>query len=94
MNLANKIFNILSEKDFENLALEIFQYQYKEVKVYQQFCNLLKVNPTNVNSLNKIPFSLIKYLTIIDDHNPFKTAITMVFKADNFISLIKKHLLI
>ena len=91
MNLANKIFNILYEKDFENLALQIFQYQYKEVKVYQQFCNLLKVNPTNVNSLNKIPFLPIQFFKshqIIADNKKHK----VVFSSSGTTgSILSKH---
>ena len=91
MNLANKIFNILSEKDFENLALQIFQYQYKEVKVYQQFCNLLKVNPTNVNSLNKIPFLPIQFFKshqIIADNKKHK----VVFSSSGTTgTILSKH---
>ena len=91
MNLANKIFNILSEKEFENLALEIFQYQYKEVKVYQQFCDLLKINPTNVNSLNKIPFLPIQFFKshqIIADNKKHK----VVFSSSGTTgSILSKH---
>ena len=91
MNLANKIFNILSEKDFENIALQIFQYQYKEVKVYQQFCNLLKVNPTNVKSLNKIPFLPIQFFKshqIIADNKKHK----VVFSSSGTTgSVLSKH---
>lgn len=91
MNLANKIFNILSEKDFENLALQIFQYQYKEVKVYQQFCNLLKVNPTNVKSLNKIPFLPIQFFKshqIIADNKKHK----VVFSSSGTTgTILSKH---
>ena len=50
VNLKNQIFNISSDKSFENLALETFQYQYHQVNVYREFCDLLKVNPSNVKT--------------------------------------------
>lgn len=61
MNFANRIFNITSEKEFSNLAIEIFNYQYQTNKVYQNFCNLLKVNPSAVISIEKIPFLPIEF---------------------------------
>ncbi len=56
MNLKNQIFNISSDKGFENLALETFQFQYRQVNVYREFCDLLKANPSNVKTINDIPF--------------------------------------
>lgn len=61
MNLGNQIFNISSDKEFENLTLETFQYQYHHVKVYQEFCNLLNINPSNVKSIYDIPFLPIQF---------------------------------
>ena len=61
MNFANRIFNITSEKEFSNLVIEIFNYQYQTNQVYQNFCNLLKINPSDVISIEKIPFLPIEF---------------------------------
>lgn len=61
MNFDNRIFNITSNKEFSNLAIEIFNYQYLTNKVYQNFCNLLKVNPSTIDSIEKIPFLPIEF---------------------------------
>ena len=61
MNLEKKIFTISSPEEFHTLALEIFQFQYKNVKVYQEFCDLLKVNPAKVNNIQDIPFLPIHF---------------------------------
>lgn len=61
MNFANRIFNITSEKEFSNLAIEIFNYQYQTNKVYQNFCNLLKVKPSATTPVEKIPFLPIEF---------------------------------
>lgn len=52
----NNIFDIQSEQDFENLALETFRYQYENIEIYQKFVDYLKVNVSEINSIEKIPF--------------------------------------
>src|SRR5690606_8019513 len=61
MSLINKIFNIASNEEFSAIALKIFQIQYDQNKLYQNFCNLLKVQPHQVNSIEKIPFLPIEF---------------------------------
>lgn len=61
MNFANRIFNITSDKEFSNLAIEIFNYQYQTNQVYQNFCKLLKVSPSAITSNEKIPFLPIEF---------------------------------
>jgi phenylacetate-coenzyme A ligase PaaK-like adenylate-forming protein len=61
VNLKHQIFNISSDKGFENLALETFQFQYRQVNVYREFCDLLKANPSNVKTINDIPFLPIQF---------------------------------
>jgi len=61
VNLEKKIFTISSPEEFNTLALEIFQFQYKNVKVYQEFCDLLKVHPPKVNNIQDIPFLPIQF---------------------------------
>ena len=52
----NNIFDIQSEQNFQNLALETFRYQYKNIEIYQKFVDYLKVNVNEINSIEKIPF--------------------------------------
>ena len=61
MNFDNRIFNITSDKEFSNLAIEIFNYQYQTNKVYQNFCNLLNVTPSDIISIEKIPFLPVEF---------------------------------
>ncbi len=61
MNFDNRIFNITSDKEFSNLAIEIFNYQYQTNQVYQNFCKLLKVNPSAITSIEKTPFLPIEF---------------------------------
>ncbi|WP_307450847.1 MULTISPECIES: LuxE/PaaK family acyltransferase [Chryseobacterium] len=52
----NQIFDIRTEQEFLNAALEIFRYQYDHVDVYRKFVDYLKINPDDVTELSKIPF--------------------------------------
>ena len=61
MQLINDIFNIQSEGDFKQAALAVFAYQYTHNPVYHDFCNLLGKSPTNVRSIEHIPFLPIEF---------------------------------
>lgn len=57
----NHIFSISTPKEFEAIALEVFQFQYAKNKVYRQFCRLLNKNPEQVKSVEEIPFLPIQF---------------------------------
>ena len=61
VNLEKKIFTISSPEEFNAVALEVFQFQYKNVKIYREFCDLLKVNPSKIINVNDIPFLPIQF---------------------------------
>ncbi|MFY7810227.1 MAG: acyl transferase [Flavobacterium sp.] len=56
-----KIFQIQSQKEFNKLTLQVFRFQYDNVKVYQEFCNHLHKNKENVNQIEDIPFLPISF---------------------------------
>ena len=56
----NRIFNVTAS-GFENLALEIFQYQYQFSSVYKAYVDMLKIDPQRVSSLLAIPFLPIQF---------------------------------
>ncbi|PCI99390.1 MAG: acyl transferase [Flavobacteriales bacterium] len=56
MSFTNSIFNINSEKEFNTLSLKVFNYQYTNNVVYQEFCNHLKITPSAITTINQIPF--------------------------------------
>lgn len=51
----DKIFSV-DKEGFENLALEIFRFQYRHNPVYQQYVNTLSVVGDEVKSIRNIPF--------------------------------------
>lgn len=50
------IFDIKIEHDFLAASLKTFRYQYDNIEVYKKFVDYLKVNPEEIESLDKIPF--------------------------------------
>jgi phenylacetate-coenzyme A ligase PaaK-like adenylate-forming protein len=57
----NIFLSISSKKEFEDLALETFHFQYKHNKVYKQWVDLLKVTPSKVKALRQLPFLPIEF---------------------------------
>ncbi|TAH03681.1 MAG: acyl transferase [Sphingobacteriales bacterium] len=58
---SEEIFNIKSETDFENLALEVFKYQADNCKVYNQFIGHLNIDVSTVKDVAQIPFLPIDF---------------------------------
>jgi hypothetical protein len=58
--LTHKIFSVDEEK-FSQLALDIFRFQYDNNAVYNKFCTILKTDPFQINSIEKIPFLPISF---------------------------------
>lgn len=61
LSLKNQIFNIKTEQEFNEITLEIFNHQYTNNLVYNEFCKLLKVLPSQVTTINQIPFLPIEF---------------------------------
>ena len=58
---SKAIFNIKTEQEFSYMALEIFKFQFKNNKVYRSFCDLLYKHPSDVKSIEEIPFLPIQF---------------------------------
>ena len=91
MNHKNSIFNIQSETDFKATALEVFKFQFEHNAVYRSFCDLLYKHPSDVTSLEQIPFLPIEFFkthTIISTNKPTKAT----FKSSGTTgSIVSKH---
>jgi len=46
---------------FEKIALETFSHQHQSNPVYRSYCDLLNIDPSEVNELTKIPFLPIDF---------------------------------
>lgn len=69
------IFKITNHQEFETLALQAFNYQFNENRIYHEFCTLLKKNPQNVFEITSIPFLPVSV---------FKSEKIICTTADNF----------
>lgn len=58
--ILENIFNSVNFS-FEKNALSVFRFQYTHNPVYKQFVDLLKVNPDDVHTMEKIPFLPIEF---------------------------------
>ena len=56
-----EIFNIKNDKQFLEIALQIFRFQVKNNSVYRDFINFLNVKTEKVSQLNQIPFLPISF---------------------------------
>ena len=59
--LENRIFAIADESEFTACAVEIFRKQYREIEVYRQFVDALKISPAKVKHETEIPFIPIEF---------------------------------
>ena len=60
-SLAEKIFDVSNEWQFNDLALEIFQFQFTNNPVYKSWCESLNRTPANVKHLNQVPFLPVEF---------------------------------
>jgi len=51
----------VSRTEMDDLALEIFQYQYTQNPVYRQYADALGKTPSTVDSIYQIPFLPIRF---------------------------------
>jgi phenylacetate-coenzyme A ligase PaaK-like adenylate-forming protein len=59
--LEKRIFSITSSNSFNELAVDIFQFQYKNNKVYQKFVDFMGVLPSGIKHFTEIPFIPIEF---------------------------------
>lgn len=59
-SFKSSIFQI-NNQNFDEAALTLFQFQYKNNRLYNSYINHLGINPGRVNSLDKIPFLPIRF---------------------------------
>jgi len=61
MHNFEKIFDIKNHSEFKKQCLDIYNFQYENNMVYQDYCNMICEDPTDVNEINKIPFLPISF---------------------------------
>jgi phenylacetate-coenzyme A ligase PaaK-like adenylate-forming protein len=56
-----EIFSIKTNSDFEDLAFQVFKFQFENNSVYRSFCDLLYKNPSDISLIEDIPFLPIQF---------------------------------
>lgn len=59
--MKEQVFNIKNNTDFTQIALDVFKHQFSNNRVYRSFCDLLYIHPSDVTSINEIPFLPIQF---------------------------------
>ena len=59
--LEDQIFCIQSVSEFNDIALEIFQFQYESIEVYQEFIDKQGIRISDIDNWEKIPFLPISF---------------------------------
>ena len=55
------IISIQTRKEFHKIAMKVYRYQYEQNLVYREFCDLIQKTPTEVRSLDQVPFLPIEF---------------------------------
>ena len=98
MHNFEKIFDIKNHSEFKKQCLDIYNFQYENNKVYQNYCNMICEDPTDVNEINKIPFlpiSFFKTKKILSTDNFekvfYSSGTTTNSRSKHFISRLKLY---
>ena len=59
--LEKEIFKIKTAAEFQPLAIEVFRFQYENVQVYRNFCDLFNIRSYEVKTIEDIPFLPIQF---------------------------------
>jgi len=59
--MKKQVFNIQNEEEFNSIALQVFKYQFDNNNVYRSFCDLLYVHPSDIKTIEEIPFLPIQF---------------------------------
>ena len=59
--IRNSIFNIQNEDDFNDVAIQVYQFQTEHCEVYQRFQAYLRIDKSNIKNYRDIPFLPIQF---------------------------------
>lgn len=57
----NSIFEIKTSTQFNNMALDVFNFQYDNNPIYREFCGYLGKSGSNVTAVDEIPYLPIEF---------------------------------
>lgn len=87
----NSIFSIKTEQEFNELACQLFRYQYEHILPYREFTDKLNITISEVNNYKKIPFLPISFFKTHNIIAKNKSAQTTFFSSGTTGSELSKH---
>ena len=63
-HIIKKVFSIETLKDFTELCLEVFKYQYNNNSTYRQYVQLIGCTPKQITTFKDIPFLPIEFFKL------------------------------
>jgi phenylacetate-coenzyme A ligase PaaK-like adenylate-forming protein len=85
------IFNITSEASFNAAALAVFKHQFEHNSVYRSFCDLLYKHPSEVKTVEQIPFLPIQFFKSHTVVSNSKSADATFTSSGTTSSIVSKH---
>jgi phenylacetate-coenzyme A ligase PaaK-like adenylate-forming protein len=90
-NILSAVFTVISDKELNDLSLEIFRFQASSNPVYKEYIGSLTIDPGTIDHYSKIPFMPIGFFKnhciYCADHEP-----EMVFRSSGTTgSLTSRH---
>jgi len=85
------IFNITSEASFNAAALAVFKHQFEHNSVYRSFCDLLYKHPSEVKTVEQIPFLPIQFFKSHTIVSNIKSADATFTSSGTTGSIVSKH---
>jgi len=59
--MQKEIFSIQTALQFQEICMQVFQHQFDNNNVYRSFCDLLYIHPSDIQSIEQIPFLPIQF---------------------------------
>lgn len=85
------IFAIQNSQEFEQKALDIFQYQFEQNTVYRSFCDLLYKHPSDIKTIEDIPFLPITFFKSHEVVSSQEKAQAIFTSSGTTGSIVSKH---
>lgn len=90
--ILNTIFEINSDSDsdFNRIALSVYDYQYKHVSIYREFCDAIgRKKPTHYKEIPFLPISFFKTHNVLSDE--YSKEILLTFKSSGTTKNIRSN---
>ncbi|MEP0265272.1 acyl transferase [Dokdonia sp.] len=85
------IFAIQNSQEFEQKALDVFRYQFEHNTVYRSFCDLLYKHPSDIKSIEDIPFLPIDFFKSHEVISSQKETQAIFTSSGTTGSIVSKH---